>query len=251
MAMPKFLLITDLDNTLVGDDEALDRLNHQLREHRKRYGSLLVYSTGRSRELYQQLRAEKSLLEPDALILAVGTLIFYNGSYTPDSTWHEILSQGWDRARIESITAPFPDLVVQPASEQNEFKVSFYVEPEQAAVLIPRLKNLMLEHELDVQFVYSSGHDLDILPTRGNKGSALIFLRHAMGMEREETVVCGDSGNDLAMFAVNESLGIIVGNAQTELLDWHHANPSADRYLATAYCAGGIAEGLNYFGLLD
>ena len=70
-------------------------------------------------------------------------------------------------------------------------------------------------------------------------------------MEREETVVCGDSGNDLAMFAVNESLGIIVGNAQTELLDWHHANPSTDRYLATSYCAGGIAEGLNYFGLLD
>ena len=168
--MPKFLLITDLDNTLVGDDEALDQLNHRLKEHRKRYGSLLVYSTGRSRELYQQLRAQKSLLEPDALILAVGTLIFHNGSYTPDSTWHEILSQGWDRTRIELITAPFPELVFQPAAEQNEFKVSFYVEPEQAAVLIPRLKNLMLEHELDVQFVYSSGKDLDILPTRGNKG---------------------------------------------------------------------------------
>lgn len=249
--MPKFLLITDLDNTLVGDDEALDQLNHKLTEHRKRYGSLLVYSTGRSRELYYQLRAEKSLLEPDALILAVGTLIFHKGSHTSDSTWHEILSQGWDRARIESITALFPELISQPASEQNEFKVSFYVKPEQAAVLIPRLKNLMLEHELDVQFVYSSNHDLDILPTRGNKGSALIFLRHALGMEREETVVCGDSGNDQAMFAVNESLGIIVGNAQSELLDWHHANPSTDRYLAKAHCAGGIIEGLHYFGLLD
>lgn len=57
--MTPFLFVTDLDNTLVGDDQALAELNRQLSQHRSEYGTKIVYATGRSPILYQQLRSEK------------------------------------------------------------------------------------------------------------------------------------------------------------------------------------------------
>ncbi|MCY7278450.1 MAG: HAD family hydrolase, partial [Phormidesmis sp. CAN_BIN44] len=56
--MTQFLLVTDLDNTLVGDDRALDILNQRLTQCRQVNGVKLVYSTGRSLTSYQQLSTE-------------------------------------------------------------------------------------------------------------------------------------------------------------------------------------------------
>ncbi len=52
------------------------------------------------------------------------------------------------------------------------------------------------------------------------------FLQKQWGFDLKQTVACGDSGNDLALFSVGEERGIIVGNAQPELLQWHKANPA-------------------------
>jgi len=40
-----FLFVTDLDNTLVGDDQALAELNRQLSQHRTEHGTKIVYAT--------------------------------------------------------------------------------------------------------------------------------------------------------------------------------------------------------------
>ena len=248
--MAKFLLVTDLDNTLVGDDEALAELNRKLSQHRQENGTKIVYATGRSPMLYRQLQTEKQLLEPDALIAAVGTEIYPKGSDTPDPAWVERLSQGWDRDTVVATTAHFADLVAQPESEQRPFKVSFFLTAEMAANVLPQLESLLQERGLDIKLIYSTGQDLDILPRLGNKGLAMQFLRQQWGIEPEQTVVCGDSGNDVALFSVGEERGIIVGNASSELLKWHNANPADYRYLAKASCAGGILEGLNHFGFL-
>jgi len=103
---------------------------------------------------------------------------------------------------------------------------------------------------LVAQVIFSGGKDLDILPIQANKGMAMTFIRHRLGIDPARTVACGDSGNDLALFVDRQERGIIVGNARSELLDWHHANPNPNRYLAQAQCAGGILEGLQYFGFL-
>lgn len=44
--------------------------------------------------------------------------------------------------------------------------------------------------------------------------------------------MCGDLGNDIALFAVGNERGIIVGNARPELLQWHNEYPGDYRYLA-------------------
>ena len=225
-------------------------LNRQLSQHRQEHGTKIVYATGRSPTLYKQLQLEKNLLSPDALIAAVGTEIYLNGSDSPSAAWSEQLSQGWNRDAIVAATAHFADLVPQPDSEQRPFKVSFNLTQEIAVEVIPRLEAALQEQALEVKLIYSTGSDLDILPLKSDKGLAVQFLRSSWRIAPEQTVVCGDSGNDIALFTV-EARGIIVGNASAELLQWHHANAANNRYLAQAACAGGILEGLKHFNFLE
>lgn len=242
--MAPFLFVTDLDNTLVGNDAALTELNRRLAQHRQEHGTRIVYATGRSLSLYQQLKIEKELLEPDALVLSVGTVIYHQGSEVPDPGWSSKLSQNWDREQVTTVAASFTELTPQPASEQGTFKVSYYLAQAAAPTVLPQLEEQLKAQGLDIRLVYSSGQDLDVLPRHGNKGTATAFLRDNFGMLPARTVVCGDSGNDIALFEAGDGYGIIVGNAQPELLDWHQTNPSEYRYLASAHCAGGILEGL-------
>ena len=245
-----FLFITDLDNTLVGDDDAMAELNRQLEQHRQQYGTKIVYSTGRSLTSYRHLRQEKSMLEPDLLVAAVGTEIYLSGGDTPDPAWSEKLSQGWDRDTVVATAAHFADLTAQPESEQRPFKVSYFVTEEAAVEVVPQLEASLHDRGLDVQVIFSGGQDLDVLPRQANKGMAMTFVRQHFDIEPARTIACGDSGNDLALFVDRAEFGIIVGNARLELLQWHQAHPQPNRYLASAACAAGILEGLRHFGFL-
>ena len=246
--MTQFLLVTDLDNTLVGDDRALDTLNQRLTQCRQVNGLKLVYSTGRSLTSYQHLNTKVSLLEPDVLITAVGTEIYYPDNVL-DEKWTTQSSVGWDRDAVVAITQQFPQLVPQPKSEQRALKVSFLLNGEDSHIL-PDLEAKIKNQGVDAQLIYSSNQDLDILSSRTNKGTALAYVQQVLGFESARTIACGDSGNDVALFE-QKTLGVVMGNAQPELLKWHHQNPSNDRYLATAHCAAGILEGLQYFGFLE
>lgn len=248
--MKQFLFVTDLDHTLVGDDVALISLNQKLQEHRQQYGTKIVYATGRSFYLYQQLTTEKALLPPDALITSVGTEIYFNfqeAQFAPE--WAEILSQGWNRDKIVRIADNYSALIPQPESEQNPFKISYYLSESAAKEVLPNLESELANQDLQIKLVYSGSKDLDILPRNGDKGLALQFLRKQWDISAEKTVACGDSGNDIALFRGKEK-GIIVGNAKPELRQWHHQNQNETLYLAQAHCAGGILEGLEYFGFV-
>ena len=248
--MARFLFVTDLDNTFVGFYDALRELEQLLSRHRQEYGTKIVYATGRSPVLYEELRKEKNLIDPDALVLSVGTEIYLDKSDTPDSSWSEKLSQGWNREVVLSKTAEFSELSPQPDTEQGQFKVSFFLEQSVATGVLPQLESMLHKCGLDVKLIYSSGIDLDIVPSRSDKGQAMQFLRQKWNFVAERTVACGDSGNDIALFAVGEERGILVGNARPELIQWHNENPADHRYLAKNVCAGGIIEGLKYFGFL-
>jgi sucrose-6F-phosphate phosphohydrolase len=245
-----FLFITDLDNTLVGDDAALAKLNQQLNDHRQKYHSKIVYATGRSLYLYRLLAEAKSLLPPDALITSVGTEMYFDRQFEHyDREWAEILSQGWNREEIVEIASQFDKLQSQPNSEQNPFKISYYLAENEAEETIARLKTALNKRSYEIKLIYSAGQDLDLLPKNGDKGLAVKFLRQRWDIASERTIVCGDSGNDISMFA-GEEKGLIVGNAKPELRQWYEANSTDNHYLAEADCAGGIIEGLKHFGFL-
>jgi sucrose-6-phosphatase len=246
----QFLIVTDLDNTLLGDDTALETLNQKLSENRQKYGTKIVYATGRTPLSYQHIAQEKHLLKPDALIASVGTEIYYDPQQEPDPNWSEQISIGWDRDVIVSTSAHFSDLVLQPDSEQRPFKISYHLGKDLAYAVIPLLEAKLKEKNVEFQLIYSRKWDLDILPKYGNKGLAMQYLQKKWQIAPTNTVVSGDSGNDIALFSIGEERGIIVGNAQKELILWDELNPIDYHYQAKACYAGGILEGLYYFGWL-
>jgi sucrose-6-phosphatase len=243
------LLITDLDNTLVGNLEALNLLNDRLIETRQQQELLLVYSTGRSLTSYRHLCSNVPLLSPDVLITAVGTEIYQGNGAHLDTQWSNHLIQDWNRTLVQEIASQFMALEPQPDEEQRPFKVSFFLKEAIAPQVMAELSESLRTRGLCCQTIYSGGKDLDILPQGADKGKAMQFIQAQYEISDPHTVACGDSGNDIALFGNNK--GIIVGNAQPELLNWHAQNPASHRYLATASYAAGMLEGLDHFGFLD
>jgi sucrose-6F-phosphate phosphohydrolase len=240
--MKQYLIVTDLDHTLVGDEAATRELNRYILDRREDF--YFVYATGRSYASALGLKEEAGLLEPDYWVVSVGSEIYFQNQL--DRDWAEILSRGWDREKVMAIAGEFAFLAPQPAAEQNEWKVSYFFDPAAEYGAIEDLKNALQETKIPAQVIFSSGRDVDILPSASNKGNATNYLQERLGIGLDRTLVCGDSGNDISLFATG-SKGAIVGNALPELLRWYDENGSESHYLATAKCAGGILEALRYF----
>jgi sucrose-6-phosphatase len=244
--MTAFLIVTDLDSTLVGNNEYLAHFNRMFAEHRGIYGSRLVYATGRSLQLYQNLKSKVDLLSPDMLITSVGSEI-YTSDGKIDSNWTNYISQDWDVEKVKQIAGNYDNLESQLASEQGSCKVSFHLRPQYRHIL-EGLRQELPEENIKAQVIYSSNRDVDVLPERSGKGNALNYVREKLGMPRSRTVACGDSGNDIALFTDKDIFGIIVGNARAELIEWYRKNQRPNLYLAASNSAEGILEGLREFG---
>ncbi len=240
-----FLLVTDLDNTLVGDTAALLRFNQKILANRDRLH--LVYATGRSYALARQLQAEQDLIEPDYWVTGVGTEIYRKDER--DSAWAECLSQDWNRDSVAAIASAFSDLTIQPKAEQNPWKLSFSIDPELADSVLANLQALIAQAGLKAQIIFSNDEDVDILPKHGDKGLAMTYLRERLGIPPNKTLVCGDSGNDISLFQQN-TLGLIVRNARSELMAWYRLCGESRHYLSRASFADGILEAIAHFKLM-
>ncbi len=249
--MKRFILVTDLDNTLIGDNDATLNLNEHLLGIREQF--YLFYATGRNFDSvahlmgFFQLLTHQSLLTPDYLIASVGTVI-YHRSY-PELGWQKHIDRDWHRERIAEALRSFADFYPQSDREQNPWKLSFYLSTNDHQVTISKITAKLSELGLKCNIIFSSRNNIDIVPVYANKGLGIKWLKQQLNITNLPTLVCGDSGNDISMYEQG-FMGVIVKNAQPELLSWYEQNPSPQILLSDKEYAWAILDGLHYFDLL-
>lgn len=237
------LLATDLDGTFIGDDEAMHRLWRDLDEH----GITLAFSTGRHLPSIEAFYEEQQTSRrAEACITMVGTEIWLHAGdgYVEDQGWRSVISEAWDKERVEAIIGELPNVVMQPEEWQTEFKSSYFLE-NGATDGLAHIDRRLAEEGLEAKVVYSADRFLDLLPARSGKGEAVRYLADLLGIPPHEVITSGDTGNDLDM--MRPELGfrsIAVGNSATELAEYR----APSLYHAEAPYAAGIREGLERYG---
>jgi sucrose-phosphate synthase len=236
------LMITDIDNTLIGDDDSLYQLLDILDRHR----SELAWgvATGRSLELTLEAMTEYNIPMPDILICSVGTEMYYGPDLRMDKGWQQHISHKWKPESIKETLSAFDFLVFQEAEGQRSHKISYYLENKDDR--LQRINLALNEQKLSCQVIYSHNQFLDILPSRASKGKAVNYLRYKYEFLPRHVMVAGDSGNDADMLQGN-SRGLIVGNHSEELAFLQDA-PRV--YFSTGKYAAGIIEGLHHYGFI-
>ncbi len=244
------LFSTDLDGTLLGEEEACKQFYTTWTNLDPKDKPRLCYNTGRMHENVLELIATKVLPAPDFIISGVGTSVYDYKAGQILKEFAEMLDEDWDIDAVVQIITEFPaEIKLQAAHYQNEYKSSWYF-ADASSQQIDELKAQLEKASLNVHVVYSSGLHLDILPRWANKGNALRWLIKHLDYRNSEVLVAGDSGNDSAMFALKDIHGIIVGNAQPELIE---LTQQGSYYFAPAHeiCAYAVLSGLRKFKVID
>eukprot|EP00922_Rhytidocystis_sp_ex-Travisia-forbesii_P057227 GHVS01084784.1.p1 GENE.GHVS01084784.1~~GHVS01084784.1.p1 ORF type:complete len:458 (-),score=72.68 GHVS01084784.1:318-1691(-) len=296
------LLVTDIDGTLIGHDDYLNEFNKiWLKQHVWR-GSQLVYNTGRNLKDFLLAAQAHALHRPAYAIAGVGTEVYcfpqrkeddrgddrahvqMCGPVGPkwcasrldaafEEEWLRRMQQSFHRPTAAAIIAnEFPRVTINGDSYHDPWRIS--ISAQTSELLHPDYKTMERLHNRfsDYKIILSGAGDwryVDILPQQAGKLPPVEYIMTQLQFSPSQTLVCGDSGNDIDMFSHPEVLGVCVGNAQrdllsflkqtdsvredeeTELLRVHQIRdmkPTPNVLFATTPCAGGIIDALKHFG---
>jgi HAD superfamily hydrolase (TIGR01484 family) len=206
------LFASDLDRTLFpnGPESPRPGALSDFAIWRRSLDVPVAFVSGRTLNEVEEGCMEYDIPLPDIVAADVGTRLFERKG----QAWEEFSDysqwiQGeehviWDPTVIRSILVPIEGLCLQEDFRQNALKISYYVEPMDqtkglAQEVDSRLKAAGLAHTL----VYSldEPRDLglvDVISPGADKHGALSYIRARLGIEWENIVYAGDSGNDLS-----------------------------------------------------
>lgn len=263
------LLMSDIDGTLIGDQDATDKFFWIWNERYRPNGAHLVYNTGRPFGSAHRLIEENQLQPPTALVCSEGTEIYWFGPHgahdvEPDYEWREILMLSWE---YEAIKKGVEGIVEMMQHEVNDAQFLPDVNGQPMIVISVADKgkadNMIgkIDHELRqsnrllFDMTCSSGggnYFILMIPKGASKGSAAIHVSKRLGFPPERVMVAGDGENDVPLFeatigagASKGFKGTIVGNAVEGLRSWVDRSPSGPKiHRSMSQQALGVLEGL-------
>ncbi|MFH1844568.1 MAG: HAD-IIB family hydrolase [bacterium] len=238
------MIISDIDNTLTGSDEAsLYALFKVLGENNRQ--TAFCIATGRDIDGALEALGELDAPVPEILITNVGTEIYYRGQSIQDLSWAKKIDCAWDPAGLRAALDELPGLYIQKPQHQRRFKLSYDFDPEEAPSL-RQIKQHLRQRGLRVRPILSFEAYLDLIPIRASSGLAIRFLALKWGFSPDHLLVIGDSGNDEDMLR-GGTLGVVVGNYSPEL------EPLRGRpriYFARGRNASGVLEGIAHYDFM-
>ena len=132
---------------------------------------------------------------------------------------------------------------LQAKLEQRRYKISYFYDPDNA-LAVNEIRQLLMQHEITVNVVFSFGQFLDIVPVRASKGLALRWYAEQWEIPLDHILVAGGSGADEDMIRGN-TLAVLVANRHheelSELIDLEKV------YYAKKPYAAGILEAIKYY----
>jgi sucrose-phosphate synthase len=244
LAKLNYFIITDIDNTLIGEDnEHLPELVGLLGRCREHIG--FGVASGRTVSSVEEVLKAHDIPTPDVIISSVGSEIYYGREHHPGKGWATHIASKWDREKIHRLLSRFDFLEYQEEATQRPFKISYNMDPGKDRMA--KIHNLLLENKCRYQLIYSHGQYLDILPYRASKGKAIRYLSYKWDIPLGNFLVCGDSGNDEEMLR-GEPLAVVVGNHSPELA---RLKGSRNIFFASRSCAGGILDAIEKYRFIE
>lgn len=243
MTRVKRLLITDIDNTLVGDEDSLRELLGILAAHRETIS--WGVATGRCLSKVLKVLDEYEVPRPDIIISSVGTEIYYGSELLSDKGWSQHLNYKWKPALVRAALQSLDFLYEQEEGDQQDLKISYLMEDDPE--LLARVHEVLHGQELSYNLEFSNSQFLDILPCRASKGKAVRYLSYKWEFPLKAIMVCGDSGNDEEMLR-GVTCGVIVGNYSKEL---EHLRGLRRMYFSPEEYAAGIIDGIRHYRFLQ
>ncbi|MBZ0183083.1 MAG: HAD-IIB family hydrolase [Melioribacteraceae bacterium] len=244
LTFEKFMIF-DIDDTLLGNKEAAERIKTVIAENNNKIG--FGVATGRTIDSAKNVLKENNFVLPDLIISSVGSEIYYRDheDYILSTGWKAHISQGWKREQIFNALSQFDFLEYQEEDTQRDFKVSYYI--DKAEDNYKKVVDWLVKNRVKANCILSHKNYLDILPARASKGRAVRYIAYRWNLNHNNILVAGDSGNDEDMLT-GELLGVVVGNYGDEL---NKLKGRRRIYFAEAERADGIIEGINYYNFIE
>lgn len=238
-------IFTDLDQSLLGDPDALPAFAELVRTQRKQVA--FGIATGRRIDSAMSAMNRYGLPGPDILISSLGTQIHYGPYLSEDEHWADHIDHHWNRSRVRRLLSDLPGLKLQPRTAQSRFKVSYYYDPE-AGVSVEDMVEALQREELTANLFCSFGQYVDVVPSRASKGQALRYVALRLGIPLEQILVAGGSGADEDLMRGN-TLAVVVANRHHEELS---GLVDVERvFFASKPHASGLLEAVEHYGFLE
>ena len=235
------MLVTDLDQSLLGDPDSRGDFLRVVREHRK--SVTYCIATGRRIDSALAVMKKHGIALPDVLMSSAGTRIHYGSALHEDHLWADHIDHDWSPRRIRHLLTDVPGLKLQEKIEQTDAKISYYYDPL-LAPSVDAINTLLRQQDVTANLLLSFGQFLDVLPSRASKGQALRYVAQRLDIALDKILVAGGSGADEDMMRGN-TLAVVVENRHDEELS---LLPEVDRiYFAEGKYAAGILKAIDHY----
>ncbi|MEX2467107.1 MAG: PfkB family carbohydrate kinase [Gemmatimonadota bacterium] len=234
------IVVTDIDDTLTGDDEGLRVFIERMFDAGPHVG--FGIATGRTLDRALEMIEQLGVPVPDVLITGTGTQLHYGERLIRDRSWERQIHHRWEPERVREVLSGIDGLRPDERDRQTPYRIRYWSDPE-GGPSAADVRRLLRKSGVPATTILDHETYLDVIPVRASPGMAIRFLCFKWDLPPERLLVAGDSGNDADMLS-GDTLGVVVGNHTGELerLRGHHRV-----YFSERDHAWGVLEGIEHY----